>query len=285
MKIAHLILAHGQPFQLKKLVEKLSHPDAAFYVHIDAKKTLEEFGLLRYIPHVYFVTKRVKITWGSYSMVQATLNGFEDIIASGIQYDYINLLSGQDYPLKDTSFIHQYFALHRGKHFMEFYAIYDQWQEAIPRITRYHLVHYNIPGKHRLESLINKVAPVRRMPNNLEPVGRSQWFTITTAAAKYILQYLLRYPDVVRFFKVTWAPDEFIFQTILFNSSFQNDMVNNNLRYIDWSERKASPKTLTVADVAAMEQSGCLFARKVNMHADAELIKVLDKLSGDVMPA
>lgn len=285
MKIAHLILAHGQPFQLKKLVQKLWHPDAAFYVHIDAKKTLEEFAALQHIPQVFFVKKRVKVTWGSYSMVQATLNGFEDIISSGFQYDYINLLSGQDYPLKDTSFIHQYFALHRGKQFMEFYSIYDSWHEAIPRISKYHLVNYDIPGKYRLENMMNKLAPVRRMPNSLEPVGRSQWFTITTGAAKHILHYLQRYPHVVRFFKVTWAPDEFIFQTILYNSPFQNDMVNNNLRYIDWSESKASPKTLTIADVNALEHSGCLFARKINMHADAGLVNALDALTGSAMLA
>ncbi len=279
MKIAHLILAHEQPFQLKRLVEKLTHPDADFFIHVDAKKSLDAFTFLQKLPNVYFVNKRVKVTWGSYSMVQATLNSFEEIVASGIQYDYINLLSGQDYPLNHPSFIHQYFALHRGKLFMEFYSVYDSWYEAIPRISKYHLVNYDMPGKHKLEQLVNKLLPVRRMPNSLEPVGRSQWFTITLASVKYILLYLQGFPEVTRFFKLTWAPDEFIFQTILYNSEYQAEMVNNNLRYIDWSEGKASPKALTMADLPALEESECLFARKINMQTDLSLMNAIDALT------
>lgn len=279
MKIAHLILAHAQPYQLQRLVNKLLHPDADFYIHIDAKMNAAEFMNLKSIANVHFVQKRVKVTWGSYSMVQATLNAFEEIIATGVQYDYINLLSGQDYPLNEASFIHQYFALHRGKQFMEFYSIYDTWHEAIPRITKYHLINYAVPYKYKLERMANKFLPARRMPNRLEPVGRSQWFTITLPAVKYILHYLHDYPNVIRFFKLTWAPDEFIFQTILYNSEFREDMVNDNLRYIDWSEGNASPKTLTIEDVKALEQSGCLFARKVNMNTDKDLMDAIDAFS------
>ena len=285
MKIAHIILAHAQPYQLQKLVNKLAHPDADCYIHVDAKKSISEFAALQQAPNVYFIHHRVKVTWGSYSIVQATLNSFEQIVSSGIQYDYVNLLSGQDYPLHEASFIHQYFALHRGKQFMEFYSIYDVWQEAIGRIARYHLVNYELPGKYKMEQLINKVMPVRRMPNSLEPVGRSQWFTITLPAVKYILHYLHDYAGVVRFFKFTWAPDEFIFQTILYNSPFAEDMVNDNLRYIDWSEGKPSPKTLTIDDLPVLEQSDCLYARKVNMQTDAVLVDALDALTGCAMQA
>src|SRR5207237_9276482 len=129
------------------------NPNADCYINIDAKSNAGEFAALQKLPNVNFIQKRVKITWGAYSMVQATLNAFEEIVASGIQYDYVNLLSGQDYPLTEASFIHQYFALHYGRQFMEFYAVYDTWHEAIPRITKYHLVNYDVPGKYKLEQL------------------------------------------------------------------------------------------------------------------------------------
>jgi len=285
MKIAHLILAHAQPYQLQRLVRKLYHPDADCYIHLDAKSNAAGFAVLQKIPNVRFIQKRAKVTWGSYSMVQATLNALEEIVASGIQYDYVNLLSGQDYPLNEASFIHQYFALHRGRQFMEFYSVYDTWHEAIPRIAKYHLVNYDVPGKYKLEQMANKLLPVRRMPKGLEPVGRSQWFTITLSAVRYILYYLHDHPEVSRFFKLTWAPDEFIFQTILYNSQFREEMVNDNLRYIDWSEVKASPKTLTIKDVAALQQSDCLFARKINMQTDEALVDAIDAFTGYTVPA
>src|SRR5881227_3092073 len=87
MKIAHLILAHTQPDQLETLIKKLSHPDADFYIHIDAKKNAAEFVTMQNAPNVQYIKNRVKIIWGTYSMVQAILNAFEEIIVSGIHYD------------------------------------------------------------------------------------------------------------------------------------------------------------------------------------------------------
>ena len=40
--------------------------------------------------------------WGEYSVIEAMLNGLREIIATGIGYSHINLLSGADYPLRPT---------------------------------------------------------------------------------------------------------------------------------------------------------------------------------------
>jgi len=275
MRIAHFILANAQPAQLERLVKRLCHPDADFYIHIDAGRNEAEFDIKQIAPNVRFIKKRVKIIWGAYSMVQAILNAFEEIVATGIQYNYINLLNSYDIPVKETSFIHQYFALHQGKQFMEFYSICNNWQEAIPHITKYHFINYNFPCKYQLERVINKVMPARRMPKNLEPVGSSKWFTITLPAVKFILGYLQDYPEVTRFFKLTWAPDRFIFQTILYNSVFRSDMVNNNLRCIDMGEIKQCCKEPIIKDLFEPGHSDCLFTRKVDFHTAEELVDVI----------
>jgi hypothetical protein len=152
----------------------------------------------------------------------------------------------------------------------------DEWQEAIPRVKKYHLTNYPIPGKYSIERLLNSVLPERKPPENLTFVGRSQWFTITTEAVKYILLYLKNHPNVSRFFKLTWGADEFVFQTLLYNSPFRQSIRNDNLRHIDWSEKKASPKTLTLADETVLRTSGKLFARKFNSATDQAIMDVLD---------
>jgi len=276
MKIAHLILAHSHPEQLEKVIERLHYLEDLYYIHIDAKQDIAPFKRLERFSNVFFIKKRVKVYWGAYSIVQATLNGFEEMIASGKQFDYVNLLSGQDYPLQDICFIHEYLSANYGCLFMQYYSVNEAWQEAIPRITRYHLINYNFPGKHKAERILNAVLPRRKMPDNLIPVGRSQWFTITTAAVTFILYYLEKHPEVTRFFKLTWAPDELIFQTILYNSHFRERMVNNNLRFIDWSEGKASPKIFTMQDLHRLQNSGCLFARKLDMNTDNSLFNAID---------
>ena len=135
----------------------------------------------------------------------------------------------------------------------------------------------NFPGKHKVLGMINKLAPKRKMPLNLVPVGRSQWFTITPACAGYIVDYVRQHKQVERFFKMSWAPDEMIFQTILYNSPWKKDMVNDNLVYVDWSNGGASPKVLTMADADALDRSAKLFARKFNPEIDTEILDHLDK--------
>src|SRR6185312_12543845 len=109
MKIAHLILAHAAPEQLTRLVKRLWHKDASFFIHLDSKADIEPFSELAGMGHVIFVQPRINVRWGAYSIVQATINGFEAIHTSGQKYDFVNLLSGADYPLRSTQYIHDFF--------------------------------------------------------------------------------------------------------------------------------------------------------------------------------
>ncbi|MCE6987641.1 beta-1,6-N-acetylglucosaminyltransferase [Dyadobacter sp. CY323] len=277
MKIAHLILAHSQPLQLERLIGRLDHPDAFFFIHLDDKCDSGPFRFLYGKPNCFLVRDRVKVSWGAYSIVQATINGFQDIASSGLKIDYVNLLSGSDYPLKSTDAIHSFLEASGGRNFMQYQLVYGEWEEAIGRLTEYHFTNYNFPGKYVLQNLAKKWMPKRKMPDNLVPVGRSQWMTITPDAVRYILHYLDSHREVIRFFKFTWAPDEIIFQTILYNSEFRNTLVNNNLRYTDWSAGQASPKTLTKADLDRMLASGALFARKFDMSKEPEVMDLLDE--------
>ena len=276
MKIAHLILTYANPVQLKRLIDSLAHPDADFYVHVDLKTDIEPFLPLAN-SHVFFVNNRVKVYWGAYSIVQATVNSFYEILASRKKYDYVNLLSGQDYALKSADTIHEFFGRQTGKAFMDALLIDTEWREALPRLRKYHFVNYHFSGRYVLEKTLNLFAPARKMPNNLIPVGRSQWFTMSLKHIRFIVEYLQKHPEVQKFFELTWGADEIIFQTILYNSQYRDDIVNDNLRYIDWSEGKASPKTFTMDDFQPLMDSGKLFARKFSLKESAELLDELDK--------
>ena len=76
------------------------YKDDAVFIHVDLKADLSDFeNALVNLKNIYFIQRRVDIKWGGYEMVEATVNGFKEIIASGLNIDYVNLLSGQDYPL------------------------------------------------------------------------------------------------------------------------------------------------------------------------------------------
>jgi hypothetical protein len=277
MKIAHLILAHNQPAQLDRLIKRLAHPDADVYIHLDLKTAMVDFTHLQNLPNVFFIKNRVKVYWGSYNIVQATLNGFKEILNSGQKYEFVNLLSGQDYPLTSAQNIHSYLSDHQGVAFMNYLKFDPDWTEAIPRIEEYHFNTLQIKGRYALQKIVNKILPTRKLPNGLIPVGRSQWFTIPLDCVDYILKYWDSNPHLRRFIKFTWAPDEFVFQTILYNSEYRARMINDDLRYIDWSEGGVSPRTLTIADAGALLASEKLFGRKFDQNKDSLVLDELDR--------
>ncbi len=277
MNTAYLILAHANPKQLERLVDRLAFPGVDIYIHIDKKADFTHFEFLKQRTYLFFIKERVKVAWGAYSIVQATVNGLKQIESTGIAYDIVHLISGQDYPLKSNQEISDFFASNKDKAFMHTLDVATEWQEAIPRVEYYHFTNFSFAGKFRLEKFFRKLLPKRKMPGNLIAVGRSQWFSINMEHLRYILQYMDEHPEFVRFFNLTWAPDEIVFQTILFASPFKTQMVNDNMRYIDWSGGGASPKTLTMDDKYSMANSGKLFARKFNQETDAKVLDWIDQ--------
>jgi hypothetical protein len=275
MKIAFLILAHKNPKQLEQLIDVLQHPDFYFFVHVDKKTRFEPFAYLGNCENVFFIKKRAKIYWAGYGTIQATLNGFKEILCSS--YDYISVISAQDFPIKPAENIYEYLLKKEGTQFITAESIEDKWNEAAPRIKKYHLINWHIPGKYTLEKLFNYILPARKFPLNLKIVGRSNWFTVTSPAARYILDFLNHNPAVIKYFKYCWGADEFIFSTILYNSVFK-DKMEDNLVYVDWSEANAHPKILTVEDFEALKASSKFFARKFDIEKDAEVLEMLKRL-------
>ncbi len=278
MLLAQLILAHNNPPQLARLVTRLDSDQTDIYIHIDGKSNIEPFQFALRHCKVRFIVNRVKVHWGGYSMVQATVNSLKEILANKEKYEYIQLLSAQDYPIRPLSQFHEFLYQNKGKAFMHFLSVYDEWQEAIPRVTQYHLINFNFPGMYKVEKLVNKLLPRRKLPNHMEAVGRSQWFTINADCVAYIVDYLDKPSAFRNFFKFSWAPDEMIFQTILYNSPYRECMVNDNLLYLDWSAGLPNPKVLTMADKNAMQTSGKFFARKFSEATDPNILNELDKI-------
>jgi hypothetical protein len=275
MKIAHLILAHKNPAQLERMIRAMEHPGFDFYIHLDKKAGAAAFAHLVNNRNVFFIGKRANVYWAGYGTIQATLNGFQEILPKG--YDYINVISAQDFPLKAPEHIYEYLAGRPGKEFITCESIDDQWKEAAPRVRRYHLINWRIPLKYRLSDLATRLLPPRKFPLDYKIVGRANWFTLTPAAAQYVIGFLEEHPEVVRYFKYCWGADEFIFATILYNSHFK-DRIENNLVYVDWTgQTKGHPRVLLSGDFEALKASGKLFARKFDMETDPGIFSLLEQ--------
>lgn len=280
MKLAHVILCHKGEDQLKRLLVRLLHEDADFYIHLDKKTDINSFLFLAGLKNVFFIKNRIKVYWGGYSVVQATVNSFLEIISTGKQYDYINILSGQDYPIASTEAIHSFYANNPGKAFMIMtLPLMDECVEFSRKISKYYFFDFHFRGKHFFEKVANTVMPDRAFPKTFVPVGNSQWMTISFPCAVYITNILKVNSTIKKLFRYTWAPDEMVFQSILYNSPFKNVIVGDNQRYTNWSKGEASPKILTMKDAKDLTNSDKLFARKFDPQTDEKIIDYLDDLN------
>ena len=138
MKIAHLILTHKNPAQLERLIRALDHPGFDFYIHLDKKTDASPFLYLAQRKNVSFIQNRTPIYWAAFGTIQATLNGFREILPKE-GYDYINVISGQDFPLKSAAEIYRYIQQRQGKEFITCESIDGAWSIAAPRVRTYSL--------------------------------------------------------------------------------------------------------------------------------------------------
>jgi hypothetical protein len=277
MRLAHLILVHDNPKQLERLINKLIYSRSDVYIHVDKKSDISEFEHLKLLPNVFLIKNRKSVGWGNYSMVDATLISMQEILDTNIEYSHINLLSGQDYLLKRIDEIEVFYFSNPDKSFMAYLSINKEWQDAKKRLIKYNFGDFKIPFKHQIQEIVNFVMPHRRIPENMEPYGRSQWITITPVCIKYVIEILRLKPEVLNFFKWTWAVDEIFFQTILLNSPYKDCIVNENKRYIKFEKGQLNPKLLKIDDAEALLNSDKFFARKFSMQVDSQILDLLDK--------
>lgn len=125
MDLNYIILAHKNPAQVSRMVNRLDSPNARFYINIDQPVPLEPFlAELGQHPHCIFFTgeQRLNTMWGHVNAVKAALVGIEHILADQ-RTGYTILLSGQDYPLKPTSYIEQFYQENYGANFIECFPL------------------------------------------------------------------------------------------------------------------------------------------------------------------
>ena len=285
MKIAYLIVAYKRPKQLPRLINALNTSNTSFFIHVDKKVDITPYYKeMRNLKNqnIHFVNNRVKVYWGGYSLVQAIINGLIELCNTKNNFDYVILLSEQDYPLKTNKYISNFLSQNYGKEFLEFEPLpRKRWIEGgINRITRYHFMDIgNRYLKYGLK-LLSKQLPKRKILKGFKIYGGTLWWCVTYECAEFILSFINNNPKFCKYFKLTMLPDEMFFHTIIVNSKFNENIINEYLHYIDWSRPDHTghfPRILTKNDYETLSSSVKLFARKFDMYYDSEILDLIDK--------
>jgi len=280
MKIAWLIQCHKSPEQINLLLETLEHENDHFFVHIDAKSPIK--SEIRNGKNVFILGECIDVKWGQISQVQATLLLFNMVANTGEHYDYIWLISGEDFPVKSNGYIHKYLESNCGYNFISLFPEekkYDKrndiyfplWSISLnlfPRIIRRLWV--------ALSGGYGSTFPFLKRKNltHIKFFFGSQWFTISHDCMCFILKTVQEEPEIIKFYRNTLCPDESFFQTIIMNSHYK-DTVKENLVYTDWTNCKNHPRNLNESDFKNLKDTSKLIARKFNNIETVKSLKTL----------
>jgi hypothetical protein len=282
MRLAYIIAAYKDPAQIERLINRLAHESFDFYIHLDRKIDIKKFIHLAKMDRVYFIKKRAVVHWGSHNLTIGILNSFNEILESGKDYDFISVLSGNDYPLKPISELYDFLDENKGKNFIYYEDPGDEWwNRNIEHVNQYHMTGFSFKGRYRLQFLINKLLPRRKFPLAYKLYGGScaTFMTLSVDCVKYVVDFMKKNKGVQRYAFFAWGTDEFLIDTIIMNSRFKDTVVNDNLYYIDWSKGGDHPKTFTIEDFEVLKNSNKFYARKFDMKVDASILDKIDRVS------
>ncbi len=296
MRIAFIMLCHKNPDQINKLIKKLSEfSDADLYIHVDMNHSeirdqIKKQGNVKLVPE----NRSFNIKWGSVDIVKATLQLIREAKDSSKQYDYIWLISGQDYPICSVAEIENRLSERAGMNYIECITTgdkqYDRYKKlyevsypswingnnvAVKSIKRIYMI---LTGGYQ-----HTFSPfVREKTFDFDFSFGSQWWVLTSAAAFEILEYNDRHPEILKYYEKSIIPDECFFQSMFMRGSHK-DKRAMNLTFINWGKNRRSPEILTIEDSEKIDEARkkFCFARKFEMEQSTPLIEYIEEMSKD----
>jgi len=298
MKHGFLILTHFPPEKIYNQIRRLQSPGHYFFIHFDKKQNIDItnhfYKELAAMDNVTIVTERINVRWGSVMMLNATL----ELIRYALKrtdIGYMHLLSGECLHVKSIKYIHDFFEKNKGKEFIDQFLMPVKSKDhglTYKRIDKYHLYNFfDFKSKKMKDVVIRNINSLfRKLQRGLKLIGiyrryssklpvlyaGSQWWSLSSAACKYCIDYLDSNPEFYNRIKYSQIPDEFVFQTIIMNSSFRENVAGDNLRFIDFIGATSHPHELTMKYIPGLAKENKLFARKFTA-ASNELLEYLDK--------
>lgn len=223
-RIAFILLCHKNPDAIIRQAEQLTAAGDFIAVHFDASADAADYAAISAAlgqnSNVTFARKRVKCGWGEWSLVQATLNAVEAAVDAFPQATHFYMVSGDCMPIKSAGFAHQFLDDHDND-FIESYDFFDSnWIKTGFREERLIYRHFfnERTQKRRFYTALGlqqRLGLTRKVPDDVAVMIGSQWWCLRRRTVEALLSFIRERPDVMRFFRTTWIPDETFFQTLV----------------------------------------------------------------------
>ncbi|MEI8632707.1 beta-1,6-N-acetylglucosaminyltransferase [Vibrio sp. PP-XX7] len=179
--------------------------------------------------------------WGGYSLVNIELRGMEKLLETNKNWSHFINLSGQDFPLKTQTYIRDFLSQNANK---EFIQAFDQNKTRPDTMHRVHDICFE------KETQIYRPKISRKFMPGVTPFIGTQWMIVSRKFCDFVCNAEVS-ASYKEFYKNTFISDEGFFQTVMMNNDCHDEVVQDDLRLIDWvpdGDIKLRPRTFTIAD-------------------------------------
>lgn len=302
MQKNYLILAHKNPLQLSRMIERLDDGASKFFIHLDAKTPIESFTACLEGAHIRFIDKRERCVWGDFSIVQATIRLME---AASKEQGIFILMSGQDYPIQSQGYINDFLERNKEFDFIEIEPLEEKWKPKMvkDKLEHYHILHSEergnsncyAPFRHcsvfqKLRTLTHLLKgrlsvknfkllcslPKRVAPFEHQYAG-SQFWAFSERTFYAVLNYIREHKAALEgYYKYTSSPDEIYFHSVLMHLVAKDSTIKlkDPITYVNYFRKN---NVFITEDFDKLSSAkGKLFARKFDTDIDIEILNKLD---------
>ena len=311
--MCYYMQTHKEPEQIARLVRAIKEGSPGGIVLIDHDVTAEPLDrtLFGDLSDIYFIG--TSGGYGDFSHIDRYLAAVDWLDDHGMQYDWLQNLTGQDYPLRPIADIEQAISVGGFDGYMQYAPVFPErtpvdadWGACpayrlctpFDSAMRFDFSHrqFGMPSelKQRLlrpfmvvnyvqswftVSLAFSTIGLRRKSTIFDDdfilYGGSFFCALSASCARYARDFAAQNPDIVKYFRTMAGPDELFLQTSLVNSGkFRISPAGTHYVYFPGG-RYNHPKTLNTTDLPKMLASGAHWARKFD--SGAEVLDVLDR--------
>lgn len=273
-RIAFILLMHKDPQGVIDQALRLTATGDYAAIHFDRRASDEAFRIIRAAledhPRVVFARRRMRCGWGEWSLVAATLEAVRAAEAAFPQATHFYMLSGDCMPIKSAEFAYRFLDA-EDCDYIEAADFDGDWIKTGLRRERLIYRHWFNERRHKWLfyaslGIQQRLGLSRALPRDLEVMIGSQWWCLRRQTIESILLLIRQRPEIVRFFRTTWIPDETFFQTLVAHLVPRIQIRSRTLTFLIFSDY-GMPVTFYNDQYDLLLRQDYLFARKISPEA------------------
>ena len=274
-KIAFILLCHKDPEAVIAQARRLTAAGDYIAIHFDASAEAAQFEKIRTAlaenSNVCFARKRIRCGWAEWSLVQATLYAVEAAEAAFPRATHFYMVSGDCMPIKSAEFVHDFLDRDDVDYIESFDFFESDWIKIGMKEDRLIYRHYfNERTRKKLfyasYELQKKLRLKRDIPADIKVMIGSQWWCLRRRSIEAMLAFCRERPDVIRFFRSTWIPDETFFQTLVRHLIPEGEIKSRTPTFLMFNDY-GMPVNFYNDSYDLLLSQDFLFARKISPEA------------------